>query len=106
MDEQQQYINQALQQDWEIDLADKVSKEEIIGLLAMRIGHIIERTPEAFFQLMYRLDIPEQKLNNAMKGMISTEEIAEMVYNRQLQKAKSRLQYKQDDQSKDKDLDW
>ena len=99
-------INKALQQDWEIDLANAVTEEEVISLLAMRIGQIIERTPEAFFQLMYRLDISEQKLNNIMSGMISTEEIAKMVYNRQLERVKSRLKYKQDNQSEDKDLQW
>lgn len=104
--EEEQYINQALQQDWEIELTDKLTKDEVIGLLAMRIGHIIERTPEAFFQLMYRLDISEQKLNKAMAGVIATEEIAEMVYNRQLQKAKSRLNYKKSQQKGDKDLEW
>ncbi len=104
--EEQEYISQALRRDWGVVLADTITKEELLLLLAKRLGELIDKSPEEFFQLMYRLDISEQKLHQAMSGVIATEEIANMIYDRQVQKYKSRQYHRNAKNSKDKDLDW
>ena len=62
----------ALQSDWELRLPDTLSEEAILKLLAERIVLVLERGPETFFQLMYRLDISEKKLNESEDGAVES----------------------------------
>lgn len=94
MQNEQQIVAQAIEKDWGIQLAGMVSEQEIIDKLALQIAVIAEKGPETFFQLMYRLDIPEKQLVNAMHDKQVALEIARLVYNRQLQKVRSRAYYK------------
>lgn len=98
---------QALQRDWALQLPKVLSEDVIIRLLADRLVQIIQKGPEAFFQLMYRLDIPEKRLNAAIGDADAAASIARLVYNRQLQKIESRRVHKtevKDDE--DADLRW
>lgn len=94
-----------LQKDWEIEKPNLVSEEEILRRLEQRVAYLIERNPESFIQLMYRLDINEHKLNEVLQHNDAPAQVAWLVYKRQLQKAESRLKHKQDG-SVDKDLEW
>lgn len=94
-----------LQKDWEIEKPNLVSEEEILRRLEQRVAYLIERNPEYFIQLMYRLDINEHKLNEVLQHHDAPAQVAWLVYKRQLQKAESRLKHKQDG-SVDKDLEW
>jgi hypothetical protein len=94
MDNEQQLVARFLESDWGIQLAGVISEQEIIAKLALQIAVIAEKGPETFFQLMYRLEIPEKQLVNAMHDKQVALEIARLVYNRQLQKIRSRAYYK------------
>src|SRR4051812_17321951 len=84
----------ALQKDWQLTLPETSSEEEILQRLADRIVVWIERGAETFFQLMYRLDISEKKLNAVLESDDVANKIARLVYERQLQKIKSRQQFR------------
>ena len=96
----------ALKQDWDLQLPDMVSEEAILKLLADRIVTILERGPETFFQLMYRLDISEKKLNAVMLEDDVAAKIARLIYDRQMQKIQSRLANKGKRESDDPELKW
>lgn len=95
-----------LQQDWSLTSADVVSKETILQQLAERISYLMNQNMENFFQLMYRLDVPESKLTAMLFDQDAAQKIAALVYDRQLQKIKSRADLSGKYKSFDKDLEW
>ncbi len=96
----------ALQQEWDLQLPETLSVEAILKLLADRIVTILERGPDTFFQLMYRLDISEKKLNAILRDEDVALKIARLVYDRQLQKIQSRQANKKTNESDDPELRW
>jgi hypothetical protein len=96
----------ALQQQWEIQMPEVVSEENILKQLIYRVIYYLEKGPEAFFQLMYRLDISEKKLNGVMHETDVAAKIARLIYERQLQKIQSRLATKKNTISDDPELAW
>jgi hypothetical protein len=96
----------ALKDDWDLQLPDLISEEAILKLLAERIVTILERGAETFFQLMYRLDISEKKLNAVLGDDDVPGKIARLVYDRQLQKIQSRLANRKTSESDDPELKW
>ena len=96
----------ALGQDWDLRLPDMLSEEAILKLLADRIVTILERGPETFFQLMYRLDISEKKLNAVLRDDDVAAKIARLIYDRQVQKIRSRLANRKTSESDDPELKW
>lgn len=105
MQKEEEIAKQALAADWDINLADVFTEEAIIEKLSLQIGVIAEKGPDVFFQLMYRLDIPEKLLVNAMTNKETAREIAKLIYNRQLQKIRSRAFYKNKPNA-DEDIVW
>jgi hypothetical protein len=69
-------------------------------MLALRLTQILDQGPERFYQLMYRLDISEKKLNAVLQEPDVAIQIATLIYDRQLQKVVSRQQH-----AKDTDID-
>lgn len=104
--QQQHEIFEALYKQWELQTVDVITEEEIKRQLAKRILLLMDRNPEQFFQLMYRLDIPENKLRVIWADADAPDKIAAMVYNRQLQKIQSRLNNKGQQYTEDPDLRW
>jgi len=96
----------ALKGDWDLQLPETLSEEAILKLLADRIVTVLERGPETFFQLMYRLDISEKKLNAILQDDDVAAKIARLVYDRQLQKIQSRRVNKVKKESDDEELRW
>ncbi len=96
----------ALKEDWDLQLPDTLSEETILRLLAERIVVILERGAETFFQLMYRLDISEKKLNAVLQEDDVPMKIARLIYDRQLQKIKSRHENRMKSSSDDPELKW
>lgn len=105
MDQEQEIVNRELEAEYGISLHGIVSEQEIIESLALQVGTIAAKGPDAFFQLMYRLDIPEKKLTLAMIDKEAAIQIAKLIYNRQLQKVRSRTFYKKSHKNDD-DLAW
>jgi len=87
-------------------LPDVLSEEAILKLLADRIVVILERGPETFFQLMYRLDISERKLNAVLDDDDVAMKVARLIYDRQLQKIQSRQEHSSTNSNDDPELRW
>jgi len=98
-------VGDALQNDWDILLPEIVSEEAILKQLAARVIELLEKGPETFFQLMYRLDISEKKLNAVMNEEDVALRLDRLLYDRQLQKIQSRKTHKENT-SADPDLEW
>jgi len=96
----------ALKSEWDLEIPDALTEEAILELLAARLVKIIERGPDTFYQLMYRLDISEKKLNAVLQDKNVPLKIAKLIYDRQLQKIQSRLNYRKEKESGDPDLKW
>lgn len=96
----------ALRDDWGITLPELLSEDALLELLAQRVMKLIAQGPEPFFQAMYRLDIPEKKLNAVMHDELAAEKIARLIYDRQLQKIQSRMNNKATRHDADPDLRW
>ncbi len=105
MEQEKDIICKELAAEYGISFNGLVSEQEIIEKLALQVGVLAEKGPETFFQLMYRLDIPEKQLMRAMVDKEVAKEIATLIYNRQLQKVRSRAYYKRKDGG-DNELKW
>jgi hypothetical protein len=107
MDDLQQ-VAQQIQSDWGIELPNLISEEAIIDKLAERVAQLLQNGPDAFFQLMYRLDVPERKLRSITPGADVAIYVAKLIYDRQLQKAHSRAHFRNNPLSHtdDDDLKW
>ncbi len=105
MEQEKDIVCKELETEYGISFHGLISEQEIIDKLALQVGVLAEKGPDAFFQLMYRLDIPEKKLTNAMVDKEAAVEIAKLIYNRQLQKVRSREFYKKRHKNDD-DLTW
>ncbi|MGN6566653.1 MAG: hypothetical protein ACTHJ0_01810 [Flavipsychrobacter sp.] len=96
----------ALREQWDLQLPDLVSEEQILAQLTRRVIVLLERGPDTFFQLMYRLDISEKKLNAVMNEDDVAERIARLIYDRQMQKIQSRHANKKNSEPYDPELSW
>ncbi len=108
METEQSALAASLKEKLGLDLPDSFSEEEIILRLEKRLGLLLERNPEEFFQMLYRIDIPEHSLQGVLQLPDALATLAGMVYQRQLQKVKTRLFYKGSQQAQpgDDELKW
>lgn len=102
----QQQVADMLQADWGLQMPGYVSEEAILEQLEQRILAIADKDPEAFFQLMYRLDVPEQKVRSVLFEQDAGMQIAKLVYKRQLQKIEARKMFRSAEHEVDEDLRW
>ncbi len=93
-------------------LAEELSKSEL-GVLVIqhsydsikdaisnRVNELINADFSRLVFILYRLDIPEKKLKEALETSSNTpasDTIADMIINRQMQKIESRKKYRQND---------
>lgn len=96
----------AFQKEWGIVLPETVSEEAILQALEQAVLSQLQKGPETFFQLMYRLDISEQKVNAALQTDSAPAKIARLIYERQLQKIQSRMQHRANNEDNDAELKW
>lgn len=108
METEQSALAASLREKLDIDIPEGYSEEEIKLMLEKRLGQLLERNPEEFFQLLYRIDIPEHSLQGVLQQPDALTALAGMVYDRQLQKVKTRLFYKSqnNDKTTDDELGW
>lgn len=92
--------------EWGLAPQSSISEEYIIDRLTEKIAQLISQGPEPFFQLMYRLDISEKKLTQMLPGADVARQVAEMVWQRQLQKVKSRSENSRNENDIDPELQW
>lgn len=96
---------QALAREWGLTISDNITEEAILKALAERVIVLMSKGAEPFFQLMYRLDISEKKLQAVLGTNDVAERIARLIYDRQLQKIASREHFR-NSASNDPDLEW
>ncbi|HLK30218.1 MAG TPA: hypothetical protein VKT28_16675 [Puia sp.] len=100
---------ETLRKDLEIELAEKISFEEIRKKLEAHINHLINHDFEKLVSLLYRIDVSESKLKNLLnenKNANAGNLIAELIIERQLQKIRTRAEHKKDDNSFDEEEKW
>lgn len=97
---------QALQQELGLQLEQMVPEEEILRQLSHRVELLLRNGHGSFFQLMYRLDIPEKKLSAVIDDADAYYKIARLIYERQLQKIQSRKRHPNNKKDIDGDLSW
>ncbi len=100
----------ALKLELEKYTADKVSAaatyEALVETLAVFINHLITNDFHRLISLLYRLDIPEEKLRDHLdqhKEMQAAQLIAHLVIERQLQKIEARKSSPKDENIADED---
>jgi hypothetical protein len=99
-------MTHVLKEELGLQLPDVVTEEEIILYLAHKIDLLLKNKHGSFFQIMYRLDIPERKLSAVIDDKDAAYKIAWLVYDRQIEKYRSRQQHKTGKKDVDKDLEW
>lgn len=99
-------LQSVLAHSFEIDFPETVSKEKIIEVLSWRVDQLIAGNPDQLFSLLYRLDISERKIKDAMTSEVEvTKKIATLIYERQLEKIISRKHFTSKEAPED-DLAW
>lgn len=98
-------INQSL----EISLPGSISLEELKQRLTSHINHLINHDFEKLVFYLYRIDVNESKMKYLLdqrEGENAAELIADLIIERQLQKIKSRQQFRQRDNDIDENEKW
>lgn len=89
---------------WE--LAPVRAEEALEAALAEKVNVLIQRDFDQLLQLLYRIDINEQRLRRLLvenEGEDAGKIIARLIMERQWQKMESRRQYRQDNTTDEKD---
>ena len=102
---EEQELQNALANSFDLAFPDLVSREKIIAALTRRVDELIAGNPDQLFSMLYRLDISERKIKEAMVTEEEvTKKIAVLIYERQLEKIISRRHFKSD--PPEEDLAW
>ena len=91
-------VIQSLEQALAIQLADAETEEKLKKVISERINYLIQHDFAQLTELLYRIDINEAKLKKLLsnkEGSVAADIIAELIIERQIQKAKSRKIFKQ-----------
>lgn len=92
----------------EIDLPENVSFEELKQQLSSHINFLIQSDFQKLVAILYRVDVSESKLKlllNENPNFDASNTIADLIIERQLQKIRSRQEYRKDENISD-DEKW
>lgn len=92
----------------QIELPQNISFDEIKAQLADHINDLIRNDFQKLVGILYRIDVSESKLKQLLKENPDTDAgiiITDLIIERQLQKIKSRKEYKRDENISD-DEKW
>ena len=98
-------INQSL----EMSLPVAISSEELKEKLTFHINHLINHDFEKLVFYLYRVDVNESRMQQLLEqreGKNAAGLIADLIIERQLQKIKSRQQFRQRDNDIGEDEKW
>jgi hypothetical protein len=98
-----------IKQSFNIELQDNISLKELKEKLSAHIDHLIQSDIEKLVFLLYRVDVNEEKMRALLaqkEGENAAPLIADLVIERQLEKIRSRQQYRQRDNDIDEDEKW
>lgn len=88
---------QHLQKEWDVSLPQNLTQEELQHQLAQYINQLINNDFSRLLNLLYRIDVNEEKLKASLKEFQdkdAAEVIATLIIERLLQKIKTREQNK------------
>jgi hypothetical protein len=92
-----------------LTLSEKISMEELRSQLAIYVNHLILHNFEQLVSLLYRIDVSEAKIKSFLSRQTDENAgdiIASLIIERQLQKIKSREQFKQQDNNFEEEEKW
>jgi len=88
-----------LDQTLNIHFDDQKSDEAMLLLIEQRVTQMLSENPDLLFSYLYRLDIEEVKIKEALnnsQGVSPNLAVAELILNRQKERIASKKKYKQD----------
>lgn len=92
-----EHAGAVIAKNFEFQLTEKITLDEIKALLAERIRYLLDTNMEKLLSILYRIDV-SQKITDDVFGIESKEDIplrlADAVIERHLEKMKSRERYK------------
>jgi hypothetical protein len=98
MENIEEKAKELIQSELNITLGQSVEEEEFLKLISDKVLYYMENDIDLLFSYLYRLDINEQNVNQAM-GPEQTElphiALARLIYKRQLERSKTKMIYKQ-----------
>ncbi len=95
--------------EFNLQLQEQISAEQILSTLAERINQLITTDFNELLRILYRLDVSEPKLKQLLKEHPDADAgklIAQLIVERQVQKQKSRQQFRQRDETIPDDEKW
>jgi len=99
--DQMNLTTELVRRDFELQETEPLlSEAELERLLANQIADMIEHQFEVLLSIMYRLDIPEEKVHFALSPLSSEAPnvaLAKLVIERQKQRAWTKMHYKPED---------
>ncbi|MGN6494690.1 MAG: hypothetical protein ACTHLE_22060 [Agriterribacter sp.] len=102
----EQQLIQALNKDLLLSIADVVELAEIEKAVKQKVGELLQTDFNALLTLLYRIDVSEEKLKLLLETNKDTDAadiISRLIVERQLQKIKSRNQFRNNDSMSDEE---
>lgn len=87
---QQEQVNAGLPEDLRPAVLDYISEAQLLDALADRVANMLQHQSGAFFQLMYKMDVREDLLREAMTQQDVNYAIARLILDRRLASLRSR----------------
>ena len=97
-----------LRQSMDIDLPENISFDLLKELLSSHINFLIQSDFQKLVSILYRVDVNESKLKHLLKenqGFDAVNIITDLIIERELQKIRSRQEYRNDENISD-DEKW
>jgi hypothetical protein len=97
-----------LRQSMEIDLPENISFDLLKEHLSTHINYLIQSDFQKLVSILYRVDVNESKLKHLLKenhGFDAANIITDLIIERELQKIRSRQEYRNDENIND-DEKW
>jgi hypothetical protein len=92
-----------------VELPEKIGMQELREKIAGYINRLIQDNFEQLVNLLYRVDVSEAKIKSLLQFQPGTDAgniIADLIIERQLQKIRSRQQFKTNNETPDDDEKW
>jgi len=102
-------IIRLIRNDMAIELPENILLKEAAAILAVHINKLIQTDFHKLIAILYRLDVSETKLRQLLEENTGSDAgliIADLIIERQLQKLKSRQQFRQRDNDIDENEKW
>ncbi len=106
---EQQELAAIISKEMAIELPAKISMEEMRQRLAAEINELIVHDFQKLASILYRVDVNERKLKYLLQENVGEDAaviIADLIIERQLQKLKSRQEYRRDNTNINEEDKW